>query len=174
MTIKTFWVLSLALLAMLLTSGSPAAAVEHRLGLGVHAWKPASELLDDLSVDDERDLAGVLSYQLVLLRPLKLEVDLEYFPNGFGGSGEEAWAPQVLVVLGDRLYVAAGTGWVYSRELEGDVSDTIYIARLGLDQPLLPRLRLDVSADQRAGDLDGLTEADEDTITFAAVLRFRL
>jgi len=174
MKIKTVWVSSLALVALLLTVGSPAAAIEHRLGLGVHAWKPASELLDDLSVDAEREQAEVLSYQFVVLRPLKLEVDLEYFPNGFGGAGEEAWAPQALVVLGDRWYVAAGAGWVYSRELAGDFSPTIYIARLGLDFPILPRLRLDVSADERAADLDQLTEVDEDTITFAAVLRFRL
>ncbi|HKH44286.1 MAG TPA: hypothetical protein VKM72_06455 [Thermoanaerobaculia bacterium] len=172
MKITTFRVL--LVLLVLTAAAAPAAAVEHRLGLGVHAWKPASELLDDLSVDNERDLAGVLSYQLVVLSPLKLEVDLEYFPNGFGGSGEEAWAPQVLVVLGDRWYVAAGTGWVYSRELAGDFSPTIYIARLGLDLPILPRLRLDVSADERAADLDGLADVDEDTVTFAAVLRFRL
>jgi hypothetical protein len=50
----------------------------------------------------------------------------------------------------------------------------IYIARLGVDMPILPRLRLDISADQRSADIDGLTEADEDSITFAAVLRFRL
>lgn len=174
MKITTFWVLGLALPAMFLMAGAPAAAVEHRLGLGVHAWKPASELFDDPSVDSERDLAGLLSYQLVLLRAFKLQGDLEYFPNGFGGSGEEAWSPQVLLVLGDRLYAAAGAGWIYSKELADDFSEVIYIARLGVDMPILPRLRLDVSADQRSADIDGLTEADEDTITFAAVLRFRL
>lgn len=167
----TFWSLALW---VFLAAAMPAAAVEHRLGLGVHAWRPASELLDDSSAGDESDLAGVLSYQLVLFRPLKLEADLEFFPNGFGGSGEEAWAPQGLIVLGDRWYAAVGAAVIYSQDLEGDLSDAIYIARLGADFPLLPRLRLDVCADQRAGDLDGLTEANEDTITFAAVLRLRL
>jgi hypothetical protein len=167
-----FWVLPVLLI--LSAIAAPAAAAEHRLGIGVHAWKPASELLDDLSVDDDRDLAGVLSYQFVPLRALKLEADVEYFPNGFGGAGEEAWAPQALIVLGDRWYVAGGAGWVYSKELADDFSDTIYIARIGVDLPVLPRLRLDVSADQRAADLDGLTDADGDSITFAAVLRFRL
>jgi hypothetical protein len=170
MKILSFWVLAFALL----TAATPAAAVEHRLGLGVHSWKPANELADDLSVDDDRDLAWVLSYQLVPVRVFKLEVDLEYFSNGFGGAGEEAWAPQVLLVLGDRFYAAAGAGWVYSQELEGDFSDTIYIARVGVDYPVLPRLRLDVSADQRSADLDGITEASGDTVTFAAVLRFQL
>lgn len=161
-------------LALWVFLAAPAAAIEHRLGLGIHFWKPAGELLDDSSTGDESDLAGVLSYQLVLFRPLKLEADLEFFPNGFGGSGEEAWAPQGLIVVGDRWYAAVGAAVIYSQDLEGDLSDAIYIARLGADFPILPRLRLDVCADQRAGDLDGLTEASEDTITFVAVLRLRL
>lgn len=158
----------------LFLTAAPASGVENRLGVGVHAWRTASEILDDGSVGDESDLAAVLSYQLVLLRALKLEADLEYFPNGFGGSGEEAWSPQGLIVVGDRYYAAVGAGWVYSEDLEGNLSDVIYIARLGVDFPILPRLRLDVSADQRAPDVSGLTEGDEDTITFAAVLRLRL
>lgn len=166
----TFWRLALALFL----APAPAAAIEHRLGAGVHSWRSASEVLDDPSAGDESDLAGVLSYQLVLLNPLKLEVDVEFFPNGFGGSGEEAWAPQGLIVVGDRLYAAVGAGVVYSQDLEGDFSDIIYIARIGVDFPIFSRLRFDLSADQRAGELSGLTEAEEDSITFAAVLRLRL
>jgi hypothetical protein len=166
-----FWGLALG---WFLTAAAPAAAIEHRLGLGLHAWRPAGEWLDDSSAGDESDFAGVLSYQLVLFRPLKLEADMEFFPNGFGGSGEEAWSPQALIVVGDRWYAAVGAGMIYSQDLEGDLSDAIYIARLGADFPLLPRLRLDVCADQRAGDLDGLADANEDTITFAAVLRLKL
>ena len=167
----TAWALALGLF---LAAAVPAAGVENRLGIGVHSWRPASELLDDPSLGDESDLAAVLSYQLVLLRLLKLEADLEFFPNGFGGSGEEAWSPQGLIVVGDRLYGAIGAGWVYSEDLEGNLSDVIYIARLGVDFPILSRLRLDISADQRAPDVSGLAEGDEDTVTFAAVLRLRL
>jgi hypothetical protein len=158
----------------LLLAAAPAGAIENRLGLGVHSWRPASEVLDDPTAEDESDLAAVLSYQLVLFRPLKLEVDVEFFPNGFGGSGEEAWSPQALIVVGDRFYAAIGTGLIYSEDLEGNLSDTIYIVRLGVDLPILSRLRLDVCADQRAGEVSGLAEANEDTITFAAVLRLRL
>jgi hypothetical protein len=167
---SSFWCgLSLGLFLV-----APAAAIENRLGLGIHSWRPASEVLDDPSAEDESDLAAVLSYQLVLFRPLKLEVDVEFFPNGFGGSGEEAWAPQALIVVGDRFYAAVGTALIYSEDFEGNLSDTIYIARLGIDLPVFSRLRLDVCADQRAGEVSGLTEADGDTITFAAVLRLRL
>jgi hypothetical protein len=166
----TFWVCAVGFFL----TAAPASSVENRLGVGVHAWRPAGEILDDPSAGDESDLAAVLSYQLVLLRLLKLEADLEFFPNGFGGSGEEAWSPQGLIVVGDRLYAAVGAGLVYSEALEGNLSDAIYIARLGVDFPILPRLRLDVCADQRAPDVSGLAEGDEDTITFAAVLRLRL
>ncbi len=164
------WVLGLALLA----AAAPAGAIEHRLGLGVHAWRTAGELWDDPTSEKESDLSALLSYQLVPFRPLKLQLDLEFFPNGFGGSGEEAWSPQGLIVVGDRLYAALGAGVVYSQDLEGRFSDAIYIARLGIDLPVTSRLRLDVCADERSGDLDGLTAADEDTITFAVVLRTRL
>jgi hypothetical protein len=168
---SSFWCgLSLGLFLV----ATPAAAIENRLGLGVHSWRPASEVLDDPSAEDESNLAAVLSYQLVLFRPLKLEVDVEFFPNGFGGSGEEAWAPQALIVVGDRFYAAIGTALIYSEDFEGNLSDTIYIARLGVDLPIFSRLRLDVCADQRAGEVSGLAEADGDTITFAAVLRLRL
>ena len=170
MKATAFWCLALGLFL----ATAPAAAIEHRLGVGVHSWRSAGEVLDDPSAGDESDLAGVLSYQLVLVQFLKLEADVEFFPNGFGGGGEEAWAPQGLIVVGDRLYAAIGVGVVYSEGLEGDLSDAIYIARIGVDFPILPRLRFDLSADQRSGELSGLTEADEDSITFAAVLRFRL
>jgi hypothetical protein len=45
---------------------------------------------------------------------------------------------------------------------------------VGIDYPILPRIRLDVSADHRAPDLSGLAEAEAETVTFAAVVRVRL
>jgi hypothetical protein len=170
MKLTTLWVLGLALLG----AAAPARAIEHRLGLGIHAWRSAGALWNDPTSERESDLSGLLSYQLVLFRPLKLQADLEFFPNGFEGSGEEAWSPQGLIVVGNRLYAALGIGTVYSRDLEGNFSDPIYIARLGIDLPVFSRLHLDLCADERAGDMDELARADEDTITFAMVLRARL
>lgn len=170
MKTSTLWGLAFGLFL----AAAPSAAIENRLGIGVHLWRPAGELLDDPAASDESDLAAVLSYQLVLFPLLKLEADLEFFPNGFGGSGEEAWSPQGLIVVGDRFYAAVGAGGIYSTDLEGNLSDVIYIARVGVDFPIFSRLRLDVCADQRAGDASELTENLEDTITFAAVLRLRL
>src|SRR4030095_7375320 len=125
MKARTFGGLGLAL--FLVTA--PAAAIENRLGMGVHLWVPADDLQDHPGGWDDKDLTAVLSYQLVLLRPLKLEMDMEYFPNGFGRSGGAALFPQGLIVVGDRLYAAVGAGWIYSWNPLGDFSDVLYIAR---------------------------------------------
>ncbi len=152
----------------------PAAAIEHRLGLGMHVWRPLAQIRDEPLGGATNDLAALVSYQLVLYRPLKLQADLEFFPNGFGGSGEEAWSPQGLIVVGDRLYAAVGAGVFYSTNLAGNFSSAVYIARLGADLPVSPRLHLDLSADQRASDLDGLTRTDGKTVTFAVTVRVAL
>lgn len=160
---------------VLLLAAAPVEAIEARLGLGIHLWTSAGDLWEDPGSGKESDLAALLSYQLVLLRPLKLQLDLEYFPNGFGGTGIVAVSPQGLIVLGDRWYVAAGVGWVYNKhQVEGNLSDIIYLARVGIDVPLFRRLHLDVSANRQAPETSGLTQIDEDNVTFAAVVRVRL
>ena len=160
--------------AAFLLAGGQAVAIENRIGLGVHLWTPAGELRENPLAMDENELTGLVSYQLVLFRPLKVQVDLEYFPNGFGGTGIVFVFPQAFIVLGDRWYVAAGAGCFYSTRIVGKTSDAVYLARIGTDLPVRPRLHLDVFAEQRAPEVKGLTELDEDEISFAAVLRLRL
>lgn len=151
---------------------APAAAVEHRFGLGLHYWKTVEELADEPLADfDESGVAWMASYQLVPVSFLKLQADLEFFPQGFLGSGEEAWSPQVYLVLGGRLYAAAGAGWVYSQGLEGDFSDIFYAARIGTDLRVISRLRLDLNANYRFGEWSQLGEVDTDLVTLGAVLR---
>lgn len=162
------------LVAALLLAAAPVAGIENRIGLGVHLWTPAGELRENPLAMDENELTGLVSYQLVLFRPLKLQMDLEYFPNGFGGTGIVFVFPQAFIVLGDRWYVAAGAGWFYSSRIEGKTSDVVYLARIGTDVPVRPRLHLDVFAERRAPEPSGLSRLDEDTISFAAVLRLRL
>ena len=166
----TFWGLGLALFL----AAAPAAAIENRLGLGVHVWRSAGELWDHPTNGGEHDLTALLSYQLVLWRPLKLQLDVEYFDNGFGGAGLVALFPQGLIVVGDRLYVAVGAGWIYPRDLEGNLSNVVYLARLGIDLPVRSRLHLDLYVQQRAEDASRLTAATAETITFGTVVRFRM
>ena len=157
----------------LFLAAAPAAAIENRFGAGMHLWMPAGDLQDHPTGWDDKDLTALLSYQLVLLRPLKLELDMEYFPNGFGHSGVAAVFPQGLIVVGDRWYAAAGAGWIYYWAPTGELSDVIYLVRLGADLPVRPHLNLDVWAGQQAQEPRGLTEISEETVTFAAILRLR-
>jgi hypothetical protein len=169
---KAHCVGSLGLALFLATA--PAAAIESRIGLGVHLWTPAGELLADPFAGDVNELTGLVSYQLVLFRPLKLQLDLEYFPNGFGGTGIVLVFPQGLIVVGEHFYVAGGAGWFYSTRIQGKTSDVTYLARVGTDLPVRPRLHLDIFAEQRAPEASGLADLDEDKVSFAAVLRLRL
>jgi len=159
----------------LFLAAAPAAAIESRVGLGLHLWRTPKDLRDHPGDGVEQELTGLISYQLVLLRPLKVEIDLEYFPNGFGGTGIVFVSPQAFIVVGDRWYAAAGVGWIYSdQQVEGNLSDVFYLARVGADLPVRSRLRFDVFAEERAESAGDLTDPRGDAITFAAVLRLRL
>ena len=151
---------------------APAAALEQRFGLGLHYWETVDELAaHPLGSFDVSGVAWVASYQLVPVSLLKLQADLEFFPQGFLGSGEEAWAPQGYIVVGRSLYAAAGAGWVYSQDIEGDFSDIFYAVRVGTDLPVGPRFRLDLNANYRFTEWSQLDGVDTDLVTLGAVLR---
>lgn len=162
------------LLAFGLTTlcAAPAQAVEHRIGGGVHYWRTLDEIGDEFGDIDEDGLSALLSYQLAPGGLIKLQVDAEYFEKGFGGAEDDAISPQVYVLLGGTVYAGVGAGIIYSDNFDDGESDIFYAARLGLDMTLLPRLHLDVNANYRTTDWDELEEADTDTITLGAVVRF--
>ena len=172
MTISRFTLGPAAFLVAVAVGAPPAAAAEHRIGGGVHYWKTVDDLADDDFDVDEDGLATVLSYQYVPGGLLRLEVDVEYFEKGFGGSTDAAYSPQVYLVLGSGWYAALGGGVIYSSDFEDDVSDPFYAARLGLDMELLPRLHLDLNANYRFDAWSELENADTDTVTLGAVVRF--
>jgi hypothetical protein len=151
-------------------SAGAAHAADHSLGLGVHYWRAVKDL--DSSFD-RSGAAGMFSYQYIPAGLFKLEVDLEYFPKGFGGADDTAWSPQVYVLLGNRLYAGVGAGVIYSQGFSDEFSDVFYAARIGTDFALLPRTHLDVNANYRFKDWNQLDQADTDTITLGAVLRIR-
>jgi len=151
-------------------SAHPASAADHSLGLGVHYWRAVDDL--DGSFDSS-GAAGMFSYQYIPAGLFKLEVDLEYFPKGFGGADDVAWSPQVYVLLGNRLYAGVGAGVIYSQDFADEFSDVFYAARIGTDFALLPRTRLDINANYRFKDWNQIDQADTDTITLGAVLRIR-
>ncbi|HYO16263.1 MAG TPA: hypothetical protein VE685_23945 [Thermoanaerobaculia bacterium] len=166
------WTLGAALALAISVS---AQAAEHRLGGGIHYWQTVDDLEDEGFDEIEEDgRSFVLSYQYVPAGLVKLQLDAEYFEEGFGGATEEAISPQLYLVLGGKLYAAVGVGLTYSDQFEDSWSDPFYAARVGLDLLLLPRTHLDINANYRADAFSELEEADTDAITLGAVLRFRL
>ena len=84
---------------------TPAHAGENTLGAGVHYWR---------TVDDIRDQG---------FGTLGVEVDLEYFDKGFGGSTTDAYSPQIYLVFGHHFYAAVGAGTIISSGLDKCPSD---------------------------------------------------
>jgi hypothetical protein len=166
-------VLAVALLVLGALAVSPANAGEHRLGLGYHYF----ETLDDIDSASEIDDSGnslVFSYQYLPGGLLRFEADVEYYADGYGGSTEKAYAPQVYVLLGRGFYGGVGIGVTQSDGFaSGDEwSDPWYAAKVGVDLLLLPKIHLDINANYRADAFSELDEADTDAITLGASVRF--
>lgn len=161
------------LLAFLAGAAAPARAAEHRLGLGVHYWRTIDDLADEgFGRLDEEGTSGLVSYQYLPGGLFGLQVDGEYFADGFGGSTSSTFSPQLYLVFSpDGLYAAAGVGVLYSDSFDDRVSDPFYAARIGWNLHVLPHLYLDVNANYRAEAWNQLKEADTDTITLGGVVR---
>lgn len=154
--------------------GSPAAAAEHRIGVGLHYWQTVDDLVAGAGIEDD-GVSLLVSYQYVPNRSLlRFELDLEYFDDGFGGSTQSAYAPVAYVVIGDKLYVAAGIGLTFSSGLADDPSDPFYSARFGYQFHLLPGLLLDLNANYRTNAFEQLDNFDTDTITLGVIARVKL
>ncbi|HEV8240729.1 MAG TPA: hypothetical protein VGS57_15290 [Thermoanaerobaculia bacterium] len=157
-----------ALLATLMLPAA-ASAAEHRFGLGELYWRS----LDDLSSAGLKDngVAPYLTYQYVPEGIFKVELDLEYYRKGFGGSDSAAYSPVVFLLAEFGLYGGLGVGVTVSDGLSNNVSDPFYAARLGYDFQLVPRLHFDVNANYRADTFKGLKGYDQDSLTFGAAAR---
>ncbi len=140
---------------------------DHRIGVGVNYWVS----LNDIDVDDIDDngFSYLLSYQY---RPGFFGVELvgEYFPDRFG---DNAWAPEAYVVVGEGLYGAAGIGIVNSGGSFED--EPFYALKVGFDVKVIANLNLDISANYRFNDTaeldDDDTKIDSDTVFLGATLR---
>lgn len=171
--------LTLAAVAVLLILVPSTADAEdkggvHRLGLGVLYWQTVDDLAGGGDIEDD-GLSLVASYQYGKKRGLiSFEIDLEYFNDGFGGSGETTLAPVAFVLIGNQLYVGAGIGVSFSSGLEDDVSDPFYAGRLGYQFDVLPGLRLDVNLNYRTNAFGELDDFDSDTLTAGAFARIKL
>ncbi|MFL6199950.1 MAG: hypothetical protein ACJ76J_12280 [Thermoanaerobaculia bacterium] len=160
------------LLLMLLALIAGPAAADHRIGFGVHHWQTVDDLADEgFEGIDDKGTSGIVSYQYMPEGIFSLELDLEYFADGFAGSTEAAYSPQAYLLVGHGLYAGAGVGVTHS---DGETSDMFYAAKLGFDIAIIPRLSLDVNANYRFDDWDLIDDVETDTVTLGALVRLRL
>ncbi|MCG8459233.1 MAG: porin family protein [Holophagales bacterium] len=163
------------LISICLAAGlaSPLAASEHSLAVGAHFWKTLDDLADDGFDGIEDDgYALVVAYRYEPQGIFFLQIDAEYYPDGYGGSTDSALSPIAYLGVGGNWYAAVGVGVTYSSDFEDDVSDPFYAARIGWELDLLPGISVDIHANYRAGAFDELENADTDAITLGAMVRF--
>lgn len=158
-------------LGCLLASATPAAAAEHRFGVGANYWRALDDLdASDLEVDED-GIAPYFTYQYVPAGIFKLGLDVEYYESGFGGSTDPAYVPVGFVLVEFGLYAGVGVGVTISDGLSDNVSDPFYAARLGWDFQILPNLHVDLNANYRANTFSELENYDSDAITLGAAVR---
>jgi hypothetical protein len=170
---------SAPLLLMLIALGWAAAArpaaAESSIGFGLHSWRTVDDLHSEGFGNLRRSgVSYLLSYQYSPAPLLKLELDAEYFDKGFGGSSHYAIAPQAFVLVGGFVYGGLGIGTTYSKDFSNDFSSPFYVARVGVDLHLLPRIRLDVNANYHFHAFNELRGVNTGTVTVGAVARFKI
>jgi hypothetical protein len=163
-----------ALVLLAIATASPARA-QASIGVGFHSWRTIDDLRSDGFGNLRRSGVSYLaSYQAHLIPLLRVEVDGEIFPKGFGGSTNTAVSPQVFILLGGFVYGGVGVGTIYSSSFNHDFSNPFYIGRVGLNIPLVPRLHLDVNANYEVGAFNQLHNVSTGTATVGALVRFTL
>lgn len=168
---KTRWMMTVVIAGLFVGMQVANAESAHRIGAGANYWR----VLDDVDADniDKDGFSWLATYQYQPAAMLKLEADLEVFPDGFQGIDSEVYAPEVYLVLGSTLYGAVGAGILYA---DGDFAeDPFYALRAGLDLEILPQLYLDLNVNYRFAkttDLSAVAEdIDTNTMTLGAALR---
>ncbi len=163
----------LLLAFFLLLSAVPAQSAEHRFGIGAQFWKTIDDIEDDGFGEIEDDgFAYVVSYKYVPRGMFSLGLDLEGYDSGFGGADDFTLSPIAWLYVGKRLYAGAGVGVSFSDGFEDDISDPFWAGRVGFEFHLLPRTTVDINANYRAGSFDELDQADTDSITLGAMVRW--
>lgn len=156
-----------------------AMAGEHRLGVGAHFWRTVDDFADDILNDpfddiEEDGFAWIVSYQYVPKGLFRIELDVEYYDGGFGGSPDASYSPIGFLLFGGNIYAGVGVGFTVSSGLEDDVSDPFYAARVGWEIDLLPGISVDLNANYRADTFANLDRASSDTVTLGAIVRLDL
>lgn len=150
------------------------AEMKNRIGVGAQYWKT----IDDIDVHnvDDNGFSYYLSYQLRPASLLKFELDAEMMQDGFAGSDDTVFAPQGYIILGGFIYAALGTGIYYTN---GEFSnDPFFAVKAGFNLPLIPYFYLDINANYRFDNWDGISDLGDDlstdTIMLGAAVRLQI
>jgi hypothetical protein len=166
------YVLFAATLISLIGTANIVSA-ENRIGGGLHYLRNLADIKNDPNIEWNNNSFGIIGSFQNSGGLLKLEADAEYIFN-FAGSDEGMWIPSAWALLGQTIYGGAGIGIGY---INGKwQNDPFYALRAGVDIPLTA-MNLDVYGTyqfQSDENLKDLTGEDLDSVTFAAVLRFKL
>ncbi|MBN1674226.1 MAG: hypothetical protein JXR37_24470 [Kiritimatiellae bacterium] len=155
-----FLLLSVACVVVLAATTGFGELRTYRVGAGVHYWKALEDLKDELPDVDEDGMAWLILYEIVPTSLLKFELDLEVFPEGFGGYLDEAvYSPQGYILFGPSLYIGAGGGTVYA---DGEWGDAFFALRAGVEFELIQHLFLDIHANYLMGTWEQTVETVED------------
>ncbi|MEM1176768.1 MAG: hypothetical protein AAGM22_00360 [Acidobacteriota bacterium] len=159
----------------LLLAPGQALAADHYVGIGAHFWKTIDDLAGDGFDDIEEDgYAFLLSYRYEPRGLFFLQGEVEYHPDGFGGSTDSTLVPVGYLGFGGTWYVAVGIGSSISSDLDGDISDPFWAGRVGRAFDVLPGIGADIHLNYRADAFDELEDASTDAITVGATIRFNL
>ena len=158
-------------LASVVAASAPADAAEHRFGIGGNYWRALDDLdASDLDLDED-GLSPYFTYQFAPAGLFRLQLDVEYYSAGFGGSDATAYVPVGYALVEFGIYGGVGLGVTISDGLEDNVSDPFYAARVGWDFQIVPKVHIDLNANYRANTFDELEEVDSDSITLGAAVR---
>lgn len=169
-------ILIIAVIALFLMPFMASQALaELRLGVGANYWTA----VDDIDIDnvDDDGMSFFASVQIPLAELAAVEILVERFDEGFGGSPDAVYAPQAFFILGGGIYAGAGIGVYYTDDEFAD--DPFFALRAGFNLELLPNIYLDINANYRFENWDdvranGLDNVDEDTITIGAAARIEI
>ncbi|MEM9293229.1 MAG: hypothetical protein AAGD01_16220 [Acidobacteriota bacterium] len=170
------WI-TIAIFSLCLSALAPiaASAGEHRLGLGAHYWRTVDSLGDLNDLPDD-GYSWMVSYQYKPRGLFTFEAAVELFDDGFGGSNDSAYSPQIFALVGGNgLYGGVGVGVTVSDGLADDISDPYYVVRIGWNVAVLGSVYADIHARYRFDDWEGVEEFElnSDSFTVGLVGRVR-
>ena len=171
---RRFGYVLLAAALTLICVANVASAGGNRIGGGLHYLRNLADIKNDPTIQWDNNSFGILgSFQHSTAGLLKLEADVEYIFD-YAGSNKSMWIPEGWALAGQMFYGGVGIGIGH---INGDwQSDPFYALRAGVDLPLT-KMDLDVFGSyqfQKDEDLKKLTGDDLNSVTFAAVARFKL